>query len=63
MSDLVVVGFFLVPGLVCGGRDDLAAYGRPRQVVPGSLVFLRVSVRLMAGVNEVPSMSAGPTVI
>jgi hypothetical protein len=37
VSDLVVVGFFLVPELVCGGRDDLAAYGRPRQVVPGSL--------------------------
>lgn len=58
LSAFVLVGFIVALVLDRTGRGDLAAYVDPVMVVLGSLVFLRVPTRLVAGgMREVLAMS------
>lgn len=64
LSALVLVGFLVALALVASGRTGLAAYVDPAMVVLGSVVFLRVPVRLVAdGMREVLTMSPPEAVL
>ncbi len=64
LSGFVLVGFVVALVLDRSGRGDLAAYVDPGMVVVGSLVFLRVPVRLVVGgMREVLAMSPQPPVL
>jgi cation diffusion facilitator family transporter len=64
LSAFVLVGFVVALVLDRTGRGDLAAYVDPAMVVLGSLVFLRVPARLVAGgMREVLAMSPPPPVL
>lgn len=64
LSALVLVGFLVALYLTSTGRGDLAAYVDPAMVVLGSLVFIRVPVKLvLGGMREVLAMSPAPPVL